>query len=47
MKMSNILYNLLMILVIVLLTIVMLPITFAIMIIEWMCGLFVSSDDDE
>lgn len=47
MKMSNFLYNLSMILVIVLLTIIMLPVTFAIIIIEWMCGIFVSSDDDE
>lgn len=45
--MSNFLYNLSMILVIVLLTIIMLPVTFAIIIIEWMCGIFVSSDDDE
>lgn len=45
--MRNFLYNLSMILVIVLLTIIMLPVTFAIIIIEWMCGIFVSSDDDE
>ena len=45
--MRNFLYNLSMILVIVLLTIIMLPVTFAIIIIEWVCGIFVSSDDDE
>ena len=45
--MRNFLYNLSMILVIVLLTIIMLPVTFAIIIIEWMCGIFVSSDDDK
>ena len=38
--MRNFLYNLSMILVIVLLTIIMLPVTFAIIIIEWMCGIF-------
>lgn len=45
--MRNFLYYLSMILVTVLLTLIMLPVTFAIIIIEWMCGIFVSSDDDE
>ena len=47
MKMSNFLYNLFMLFLTVLMTIIMLPVTFAIIIIEWMCGIFVSSDDDE
>lgn len=45
--MSNFLYNLFMLFFAVLMTIIMLPITFAIIIIEWMCGIFVSSDDEE
>ena len=47
MKMSNFLYKLFILFFAVLMTIIMLPVTFAIMIIEWMCGIFVSSEDEE
>ena len=46
-KMSNFLYKLFILFFAVLMTLIMIPITFAIIIIEWMCGLFVSSDDDK
>lgn len=50
-KMSNFLYKLFILFFVVLMTLIMtlimIPITFAIIIIEWMCGLFVSSDDDK
>lgn len=47
MKMSNFLYKLFILFFAVLMTLIMLPVTFAIIIIEWMCGIFKSSDDDE
>ena len=47
MKMSNFLYKLFILFFAVLMTIIMLPVTFAIMIIEWMCGIFVSSEDEK
>lgn len=47
MKMSNFLYKLFILFFAVLMTLIMIPITFAIIIIEWMCGLFVSSYDDK
>ena len=45
--MRNFLYYLFILFFTVLMTLIMLPVTFAIIIIEWMCGIFVSSDDDE